>query len=259
MIFFFSGTGNSLWAAKVLGEKTGQPIKSIAAYKDENRVTCNDAVVGFVFPTYMMDLPWIAKEFLLKLSVSPDCYAFIVMTSSHGKSGKAFKNLDHALFVNGAHLSAGFNLQMPGNCLVSTEQENSARLQNAPSQLEQIIQAVENRKVNFKPDGRKPEKNFVSSSFFYGEKSLKRLTMMKNFIVTDKCDGCGICSSICPLDNIQISNGKAVHGNNCATCYACLHWCPQDAVWIDAPAVRHRPQYHHPDITLRPPLKTGRF
>lgn len=33
MIFFFSGTGKSLWATKVLGEKTGQPIKSISVYK----------------------------------------------------------------------------------------------------------------------------------------------------------------------------------------------------------------------------------
>lgn len=251
MIYYFTGTGNSLWAAKMLGEKTGQSVESISKYKNETIVVCKEPVIGFVFPTYMMDLPWIAKEFLLKLRIESDCYAFAVMTSSRGKSGRAFKSLDQALFLKGAHLAAGFDLQMPGNCIVSKECENRERLQNAPSRMETILEFVEKRIVNFKSDGRKPKKDFVSSSFFYGEHSFLRLTRMKNFIVSDKCNGCGVCVAVCPLNNIQITDEKASHGHDCAACYACLHWCPQNATWIDAPLVRHRPQYHHPDIALK--------
>ena len=73
----------------------------------------------------MSDLPWIVKEFLLKLTVNPDCYTFVVMTSNNGKSGNSFVSLSQALSRSGANLSAVFDLQMPGNCLISSEQEKS--------------------------------------------------------------------------------------------------------------------------------------
>ena len=87
----------------------------------------------------MSDLPWIVKEFLLKLTVNPDCYTFVVMTSNNGKSGNSFVSLSQALSRSGANLSAVFDLQMPGNCLISSEQENLERLKKAPERLKSII------------------------------------------------------------------------------------------------------------------------
>lgn len=251
MIFYFTGTGNSLWAAKEIGKIINQPIENIIKHKDKEKVCCNDDILGFVFPTYMGDLPWIVKEFLMKLNIKSDCYAFVVMTSNHGESGISFKSLDQALSCNGAHLSAGFDLQMPGNCLISTEAENKERLINAPERLRSIIKSVRERETNFTSDRTSPKEDFITASYFYGEHSLKRLTLMKNFSVTKSCNGCGICANICPLGNIQITNGKAVHGHDCAACYACLHWCPQNATLLNVPTLKHRPQYHHPEITWK--------
>ena len=251
MIFYFTGTGNSLWTAKELGKSLNQPIESITKHRQENRVVCNDAVVGFVFPTYMGDLPWIVKAFLLKLTVRPDCYAFVVMTSNNGKSGSSFKSLDQSLSCSGAALSAGFDLQMPGNCLISPAAENDARLKNAPERLSLVMQAIKAGEINFTSDRSKPKEDFVTASYFYGEHSLKRLTLMKNFSVSKDCNGCGVCASVCPLTNIKIADGKAVHGHHCAACYACLHWCPQHATLLRVPTLKHRPQYHHPEITLK--------
>ena len=39
-------------------------------------------------------------------------------------------------------------------------------------------------------------------------------------------------------------------GHSCAACYACLHWCPKNATLLKVPFLKHRPQYHHPDVTL---------
>lgn len=250
MIFYFTGTGNSLWTAKEIGTSIAQPIESIIKHKGNVKVCCNDDILGFIFPTYMGDLPWIAKDFLMKLDIKSDCYAFVVMTSNHGESGLSFKSLDQALSCSKATLSAGFDLQMPGNCLISTEAENKERLIKAPERLSMIIKSVRERKINFTSDGTIPKEDFVTSSYFYGEHSLKRLTLMKHFSVTKKCNGCGICESVCPLGNIQIADGKAVHGHNCAACYACLHWCPQNATLLNVPTLKHRPQYHHPEVTL---------
>lgn len=257
MIYFFTGTGNSLWAAREIGKGIQQPIENIITYRKEKTVVCDDSIIGFVFPTYMGDLPWIAKEFLLKLQVKPDCYAFVIMTSNHGESGNSFRSLDQALSLSEAQLSVGFDLQMPGNCLISTEVENTERLRNAPERLKQILCAIERKERNFISDNSKPATDFVTGSYFYGEKSLKRLTLMKNFIVTKSCNGCGICASACPVKNIKIENKRAIHGHECAACYACLHWCPQHATLLNVPTLKHRSQYHHPEVLLKEILTTS--
>ena len=147
MIYYFTGTGNSFWAAKKLGEELRQPVESIVKHRTEEKVECSDEILGFVFPTYMMDLPWIVKEVLIKLSVSSNCYVFVVMTSNHGKSGRAFQSLDQALCLGGKRLFAGFDIQMPGNCLVSTEKENRERLQPGAAHIKEIVRSVQARMV----------------------------------------------------------------------------------------------------------------
>lgn len=250
MIFYFTGTGNCMWTAKKLGDALEQPITNIASIMSEEKVTVSDSVIGFVFPTYMNDIPWIAKKFLLRLSISKANYCFAVMTSNHGRSGKSSQSIDHALHVNGAKLSACFDLQMPGNCIESSEKENKDRLAAAPMKLYDIAEQIRRRIVNFASDGRKANENFVTDSFFYGSNSLRRLTLVNSFSVTQDCTGCGLCEKLCPTHNITIENHRAIHAKNCAACYACVHWCPVHATLPKLLSIRKRKQYTHPEIKL---------
>lgn len=77
MIFCFSGTGNSLWTAKKLGEMLKMPVEGLMKYR-EKPLNCQDDMVGFVLPTYMGDLPWIAKEILVKANFKRDSYIFLL-------------------------------------------------------------------------------------------------------------------------------------------------------------------------------------
>lgn len=250
MIFYFSGTGNSLWTARKLAEALGESAANIKTYRNSTSVTCDDDVVGFVFPTYMNDLPWVAKEFLLKLEVQPDCYAFVVMTSNRGASKNAASNLDATLVASGARLTAAFDLSMPGNCIQSSREENAARLERAPEGVAAIAREVQKRTANFISSGKMPKPDYVKSSFYYGTRHWGHLNRMKKFRITDACDGCGICARVCPLNNIGIRDGAAVHGDECCACYACFHWCPQHATRLTTPGLKNRFQYHHPEVTL---------
>ncbi|WP_432064833.1 4Fe-4S dicluster domain-containing protein [[Clostridium] symbiosum] len=39
--------------------------------------------------------------------------------------------------------------------------------------------------------------------------------------------GCGLCVSLCPMENLVIKNGKATAGSRCIMCYRCISSCPR--------------------------------
>lgn len=241
-IFYFTGTGNSLWVAKKIAKVFDAELTVMQKYDNEK---VNDDVIGLVFPIYMGDAPWYVKRFLLHLKGSAK-YVFAVSTFN-GSDNITPVNIDKALCKNGMKLSYYQNIVMPGNCIQSSKAENEKRLINASSQIKSIIKDIESQKTNYISDGKLPEKDYVESSYFYS-----KLNVMKSFRITSKCNGCGLCVKLCPTGNIEIVNGKAKHKSKkgCTACYKCFHICPQNAVKLLMPVRSNHFQYIHPEIKV---------
>ena len=47
----------------------------------------------------------------------------------------------------------------------------------------------------------------------------------------DKCIKCGLCSKLCPVNNIDMKEYPEWH-NSCELCMRCLSFCPVNAVII---------------------------
>ncbi|MBU0503063.1 MAG: 4Fe-4S binding protein [Candidatus Omnitrophota bacterium] len=48
----------------------------------------------------------------------------------------------------------------------------------------------------------------------------------------NKCNGCGACKDICPVNAIKIENKKAVINDDCVGCGVCVDQCPNEAISI---------------------------
>lgn len=56
---------------------------------------------------------------------------------------------------------------------------------------------------------------------------------MAAIVDKDKCDGCGECVEICPVDAIELQNEKAVINDECIDCGICVETCPKEAILLD--------------------------
>ena len=67
MIFYFSGTGNSLAVARELAKRLNEPLVEMASSHTAPPYVSPDApagVVGFVFPVYAWGMPHVVEDFL---------------------------------------------------------------------------------------------------------------------------------------------------------------------------------------------------
>jgi ferredoxin len=72
----------------------------------------------------------------------------------------------------------------------------------------------------------------------------------KEFQADDRCNGCGTCSRVCPVQNITVKAGKPDFQHNCHRCMACIQYCPNNAIRLNGKPL-DKPKYVHPDIPAR--------
>ena len=80
IIFYFSGTGNSLYVAKSISKELGN-CEIISMTKPFNSIKIYDSV-GFIYPTYYWGLPKRVIEFVnnLKLNNNKNTYYYSIAT-----------------------------------------------------------------------------------------------------------------------------------------------------------------------------------
>ena len=58
-----------------------------------------------------------------------------------------------------------------------------------------------------------------------------------------KCVACGLCASVCPMQNIEIDDGKVKFNGKCTMCYRCFSACPKQAITIIGKRVYEQSKY----------------
>jgi ferredoxin len=252
-VYYFSGTGNSLAAARkiasILGETDLIPIASLTG---QEKIPVPDGRVGIISPVYDMGVPAIVGEFLTRLSVRSSTYLFAILT--YGGTGAAALHLINTRLREhtGRELDAGFMVPMPGNFaplhVPPTGEKVKQILASADLKLQSIGEQIK-QEVPVRP-GLSPVSSFLQwliyGSFVKGVRSSD-----ENFTVSATCTSCGICASVCPTANITIPEGRPVWHHHCELCCGCLNFCPVQAIDFNILlGTKGRGRYHHPAISV---------
>ncbi len=229
VIYYFSGTGNSMRAAKVIAEELGD-TEIISMRMDPAEVSAeNMNVIGFVFPVYHWTMPAPAVKFIRQLKINTEAYIFAVAMPSficgiscekcarliEAKGGKiAYGNLVHCV-ANYATVYPPF----PWPKLMVPQMERK---------IQHIARDIADRKEREYPKaGRivKARRNKVMKPYLDVQKYADY-----PFTVSESCVGCGLCAKVCPCNNIELHEGKPKFRHHCAQCMACVVNCPKRAI-----------------------------
>ncbi|MGG6314333.1 EFR1 family ferrodoxin [Paenibacillus macerans] len=255
MIFYFTGTGNSLYAARAIASEQGEELISIAAALSGNRERHEyelreNETIGFVHPVYAWGPPPIVLEFIKKLELRNyrGNYVFSVVTCG-GSAGNTMKVMADSLQKQGLRLNSGYSVVMPNNYImmgdVDSEEVQQEKLRATDGTLRHINEAIGRKAEEFQViKGRVPwlVTGIIHPMFVKGAMNTAK------FHANDRCTGCGICAKVCNCGNIQVSETPA-WGQRCTQCLACIHYCPVQAVQYGQATVK-KGRYVNPNISI---------
>ena len=247
VIFYLSGSGNSLYAAQQIAEKLEEcRLETIGSYL-RKPYAVKDEVVGIVSPVYCFALPPVVAQFLEKLQAKPN-YCFGVVTIG-GNQGRALKQMSEALAAKGITLNYAQTVIMPDNFFGIPDEKRKEQLKAAEPTIAKFAEEIAQGKADVAAvkEAMLWKLFGTSASWWYLK---NRLNFEKMTVDATKCVGCGICADICQMENITLVDGKPSFGNSCANCLGCVHWCPQSAISAGKLTLDNARRYVNPNINL---------
>ena len=246
-IFYFSGTGNTLWSAKTIAAQIDGECEliTIGIEAQKETITVEADAVVLLFPAYAYGPPLIVSSFVKKaVFKTPYIAVFTTFGTSPGgcladvcRKLKS-KNIPAVYFgriPSVENYSAIFGEQKEATIQKRLTMQKDATADAAMS----VMRRRTNRINTFRPFSA-----FVWLLFSLGVKFF-----YKWYRVTADCNGCGICKKLCPVSAITMCNGRPVFSCKCEHCQGCLHWCPRRAILFARVGSNTR-RYHHPEIGM---------
>ena len=247
MIFYFSGTGNTKWAASKLAAATREDLISIAPYMRADDSSHNLAEpfilkenerLGFVFPVHGWRVPKLVREFICKMKIQREPsdasaenkakaddslknrpFAYCVCTAGDS-IGLTIENLNKVISQNPSlqalgitEVSSSYSLIMPESYIglpfmdVDPKEREIRKKENAAQELAVVCEEIFDRKEGINRLVKGPIPWFFTK--VVGGFFENILITDKRFHVEkDRCVKCGICANVCPVGDIKGGHGE---------------------------------------------------
>lgn len=247
MIVYFTGTGNSRYAAEFLSDRLHEELIDATAWIREKKPAelRSERPWVFVSPTYGWQIPHIFADWIRAGFFRGSRDAYFVMTCGDG-IGMAGKR-NEALCTEKAFRCLGTaKIVMPENYIAMFAVPDAEKAEHirvaARDDLEALAALIGQGIPLPAPAVGAVDRIYTSlvNPLFY------RLFVKSDpFFVTDACISCGKCAAACPLGNITMVAGKPRWGGDCTHCMACICGCPAGAIEYGKKS-RGKPRYQCP-------------
>jgi flavodoxin/Pyruvate/2-oxoacid:ferredoxin oxidoreductase delta subunit len=238
-ILHFSGTGNTYFVAKLIGNYLSNngfdsklyPIEKI---KNVNELVDNSDIFGIGFPIYGSDMPDIVKNMIEDLLPGKGKRVFVfctqMMYSGDGGANAARKLIEKGFLVKQIeHFNMPNNLRDFAKFLptkVNYEKLEKKTRKKAEKFAEKVI--FNKRKLK--------GMNFVSNILGLLQRKpyqkLKSRTEIR-MLIEDNCILCKKCLELCPVNNYYIEDNRLKSKTDCILCYRCINHCPTKSLHIN--------------------------
>ncbi len=251
LIYFYTGTGNSLWTARKLAEQLGNTELYPLTLTGQGSIHPPVENIGLVFPVHIWGMPSLVIDFVNSLEVKPTKYYFAIAVNA-GQVAATLLQLKKIMQTKGLNISAGFSIELPSNYIPwggAPAQEKQQKKFNEALEKINCISAIIKAHEAKDPDKGPLWQNILFSALY--RMAFPQIPKMdKSFWADAKCTGCRICEKVCPVQNILISEDKPAWQHHCEQCFACLQWCPEKAIQYGKTTEKKK-RYHHPEIKLQ--------
>lgn len=230
-VLYFTGTGNSKYAAERIAEIAGATVTDLRPLiKADLDLEINDEDIVVAMPVYAWRMPEILENWLRRQDFNKAKRIWYVMTcgdeSGSANSYNAVLSKDLGL----EHMGTA-EIIMPENYIAMFnapfEEESKEIVAAAEDSIQEAGAAVRDGK-KFKPIRVPLKFSFMSA---IGNKAFFRLFVKADaFEAGEGCIGCGKCAELCPMNNIALVDGKPSWGKACTHCMACICYCPTEAI-----------------------------
>lgn len=243
MVFYFTGTGNCLYAAKQLDEKQ----ISIPQIVNSEILDFTAEKIGIVCPVYGHEMPGMVKRFIRKAVFHTD-YLYVVLTYGNRRAN-AVELANNTLKAAGKRADYITTLLMADNFLPAFDMREQTKLdKGVKAQIGEIKAHIEAKKQGLQ---KVTLKDRATHKLYLRFVKNAPETVWADFKVTGECVGCGICTKVCPGGCIHLERQKAVHTTeNCQACMACIHACPKLAIKMNLPEKNPAARYRNEHIRL---------
>ncbi len=230
IIFYFTGTGNSLYIARQLAGENAE-LLSIPQMMKRGKYEFEADEIGIVYPIYGHMPPYMVRQFIQKAKLKAG-YKFAILTYGARKcdaveiwdriSRKANNAFD---YIN--------TIIMVDNWLPNFDMNEQLKIdKHIPENLQKITADINSRQHWHEPvteEERQQHQGFMQRSGLDPEVGFL-MKSEKFFTVTDACIDCGICTYVCPRGNYELTSRGVKTSGDCEFCFACIQNCPQKAI-----------------------------
>ena len=233
-VFYFSGTGNTRYIAELFARMTQAECCSIEEKTNFPALVAQSDMICLCYPIYGSRPPRIMREFAAKLRHELREKKLVILCTQFLFSGDGARSLLDLLdpmqeVVYAEHFIMPNNISNFPPLPVAGSRAQARYGRNAEKKMRRICDNIKGGLIK--------KRGFHIGSRLLGLIQAVHLPRMErramgDVRINESCTRCGLCASVCPMENLTMTSEGVEQKGDCTLCFRCVNRCPERAMTV---------------------------